>query len=94
MIAGAESPVKVEVARVLPTGASDDEPQRAFLQDRMGLWAFWVFVLSFGFYLTNMATAPFVRTGAPRRHSRRGVGLWPRGRITSSAARGRVTPRR
>ena len=66
MIAGAESPVRVEVARVLPTGASDDEPQRAFLQDRLGLWAFWVFVLSFGFYLTNMATAPFVRPGAPR----------------------------
>ena len=66
MIAGAEGPVKVHVAPVLPTGPTDDEPQRAFLQDRLGLWAFWVFVLSFGFYLTNMATAPFVRPGAPR----------------------------
>jgi len=66
MIAGAEGPVNVHVAPVLPTGPTDDEPQRAFLQDRLGLWAFWVFVLSFGFYLTNMATAPFVRPGAPR----------------------------
>jgi eukaryotic-like serine/threonine-protein kinase len=63
---GAEGPVKVRVAPVLPTGPTDDEPQRAFLQDRLGLWAFWVFVLSFGFYLINMATAPFVRPGAPR----------------------------
>jgi eukaryotic-like serine/threonine-protein kinase len=63
---GAERPMKVQVAPVLPTGPTDDEPQRAFLQDRLGLWAFWVFVLSFGFYLTNMATAPFVRPGAPR----------------------------
>ena len=44
--------MKVEVARVLPTGATDVEPARAFLQDRIGLWAFWVFVLSFGFYVT------------------------------------------
>ena len=58
--------MKVEVARVLPTGATDVEPQRAFLQDRLGLWAFWVFVLSFGFYVVNMATFPFVRPGAPR----------------------------
>ena len=58
--------MKVEVARVSPTGATDVEPQRAFLQDRLGLWAFWVFILSFGFYVTNMATGPFVRPGAPR----------------------------
>ena len=66
MMPGAERPMKVQVAPVLPTGPTDDEPQRAFLQDRLSLWAFWVFVLSFGFYLTNMATAPFVRPGAPR----------------------------
>ena len=57
--------MKVEVARVLPTGATDTEPQRAFLQDRLGLWARWVFILSFGFYAINMITAPFVRPGAP-----------------------------
>ena len=34
------------------------------------------------------------RTGAPRRHCRRAAGRSPRGRITSSAARGRATPRR
>ena len=59
-------PVRVEVARVVPTGATDIEPQRAFLQDRLRLWASWVFILSFGFYLVNVATAPFVRPGAPQ----------------------------
>ena len=58
--------MKVEVARVVPTGATDIEPQRAFLQDRLGLWARWVFILSFGFYVVNIATAPFVRPSAPR----------------------------
>jgi serine/threonine-protein kinase len=58
--------VQIAVARAATTGATDDEPQRAFLQDRLGLWAFWVFVLSFGFYVTNMVTAPLVRPGAPR----------------------------
>jgi serine/threonine-protein kinase len=56
--------VKVEVA--LPTGATDVEPQRAFLQDRLGLWARWVFTLSFGFYVVNITTAPFVRPSAPQ----------------------------
>ena len=65
-MAGAEQRVKVEVARALPTGATDVEPQRAFLQDRLGLWASWVFILSFGFYVINMVTSPFVRPGAPR----------------------------
>ena len=50
--------MKVDVARVAPTSASDAEPARLFLQDRIRLWAFWVFVLSFGFYLTNLVTAP------------------------------------
>lgn len=57
--------MKVEVARVPPTGATDVEPARAFLQDRIGLWAFWVFALSSGFYAINMITAPLVRPGAP-----------------------------
>jgi len=50
--------MKVDVARVAPASASDAEPARLFLQDRIRLWAFWVFVLSFGFYLTNLVTAP------------------------------------
>ena len=58
--------MKVEVARVVPTGATDIEPQRAFLQDRLRLWARWVFILSFGFYVVNMATAPFVRPSSPQ----------------------------
>ena len=58
--------MKVDVARVLPTGATDVEPARAFLQDRIGLWAFWVFVLSFGFYVTNLVTWSFTRHASAR----------------------------
>jgi serine/threonine-protein kinase len=58
--------MKVNVARVVPTSSADEEPARAFLQDRLGLWAFWVFVLSFGFYLTNLATWPLVRDASSR----------------------------
>jgi len=57
--------MKVDVERVLPSGATDVEPARAFLQDRIGLWAFWVFALSFGFYLLNIATFPLVRGPSP-----------------------------
>ena len=56
--------MKVDVARLSAASATDAEPGRAFLQDRIGLWAFWVFVLSFGFYLTNVITWPLVRTGS------------------------------
>jgi serine/threonine protein kinase len=52
--------VRVDVARAVPSGATDVEPARAFVQDRIKLWAFWVFVLSFGFYLANIATWFFV----------------------------------
>src|SRR5262245_46453700 len=55
--------MKVDVARFPSTGTSDDEPARAFLQSRIGLWAFWIFALSFGFYLVNVLTWPFVREG-------------------------------
>jgi hypothetical protein len=48
------------VAVALPTGSSDIADARAFLQERIGLWAFWVFALSFGFYLTNLITWPFL----------------------------------
>jgi serine/threonine-protein kinase len=46
----------VEGRTSLRPGSTDVESARAFLQDRIGLWAFWVFVLSFGFYLTNVST--------------------------------------
>jgi eukaryotic-like serine/threonine-protein kinase len=55
--------MKVDVVRRPPSGDSDDEPARAFLQSRISLWAFWIWVLSFGFYLTNLATWPFIRQG-------------------------------
>jgi len=58
--------MKVDVARVPPTGATDVEPARASLQDRIGLWAFWVFVLSFGFYVTNIVTWTFMRHASAR----------------------------
>lgn len=50
--ATAHSPSRVAVA--FPSGTTDVEAARAFLQDRLRLWAFWVFVLSSGFYLTNL----------------------------------------
>jgi eukaryotic-like serine/threonine-protein kinase len=53
--------MRIDVARVVSSGATDVEPARAFLQSRIGLWAFWVFVLSFGFYLTNLVTYPLIR---------------------------------
>ena len=57
--------MKIDVALAAASGASDVEDARAFLQDRVSLWAFWVFVLSFGFYVTNVVTAPLVRRTAP-----------------------------
>ncbi len=53
--------MKIDVARVVSSGSTDVEPARGFLQDRIGLWAFWVFVLSFGFYVTNLVTNPLIR---------------------------------
>ena len=43
-----------------PTGASDAEPVRAFLQDRICLWTFSVFALSGAFYIINIATYPLM----------------------------------
>lgn len=59
--------MKIDVARAFPTGSTDQADARAFLQDRVGLWALWVFVLSFGFYLVNIVTWPFVLGAAPLR---------------------------
>ena len=55
------------IAIALPSGSSDQADARAFLQDRMQMWAFWVFVLSFGFYVTNIVTFPFLRSTPDRR---------------------------
>jgi serine/threonine-protein kinase len=57
--------MKLDVARVVPSGGTDTAPERAFLQDRVSLWAFWVFVLAFGFYLVNIVTWPFVEHLSP-----------------------------
>ena len=51
--------VKEYVAIALPTAGSEAEPARAFLQDRIGLWALWVFLLAGGFYVINIVTWPF-----------------------------------
>ena len=56
------------VAVALPSGSSDQSEARAFLQDRIGLWARWVFALSFGFYLVNLATWPFILDAIPLSH--------------------------
>jgi serine/threonine-protein kinase len=52
---------RVDVGRLPSAVSTDAEPARAFLQDRVRLWTFWVFALSFGFYLMNVLTSPFVR---------------------------------
>ena len=57
--------MRVDVARAVPSGATDVEPARAFLQDRIKLWAFWVFVLSSGFYVANISTWIFVLRLSP-----------------------------
>jgi len=43
------------IAIALPEGGSDYEGSRALLQERVPLWTTWVFILSFGFYLVNLA---------------------------------------
>jgi predicted Ser/Thr protein kinase len=50
--------VKEHVAIALPSAGTEAEPARAFLQDRIGLWALWVFVLAGGFYVINIVTWP------------------------------------
>jgi len=48
------------IAVALPSGGTDQGDARAFLQDRISLWAVWVFILSSGFYLANIASWPFI----------------------------------
>jgi serine/threonine-protein kinase len=58
-----EAGMKLHVTRVSPPASTDAEPARAFLQDRLALWASWVFLLSSAFYAVNMVTWPLVGRG-------------------------------
>jgi eukaryotic-like serine/threonine-protein kinase len=49
------------VAIAFPPAPTDTVAARAFMQDRIALWARWVFVLAFGFYLVNFFTWPLLR---------------------------------
>jgi serine/threonine-protein kinase len=50
------------IAIRLPTDAGDSEATRAMLQERIGLWALWVALLSAGFYIVNIVAWPFSDT--------------------------------
>ena len=56
-------PIRVtrSAAVALSPGTAITADAQVFLQERIGLWTFWVFALSFGFYLTNVISWPFVR---------------------------------
>jgi serine/threonine-protein kinase len=64
-----KSPTHVAIA--IPSASPDTADARAFLQDRIALWALWVFLLAFGFFLVNLVTFPLLRNppGASRRLS-------------------------
>jgi hypothetical protein len=47
------------VAIAIPTASPDTAGARAFLQERLALWALWVFVLSGGFFVVNVIAWPF-----------------------------------
>ena len=53
MTTGALSSVPI----ALGSAATHTEEGRAFFQDRLGLYAGWVFVLALGFYVLNVAAA-------------------------------------
>ena len=57
MAADAISPVPV----ALGSATSDTEEGRAFFQERLGLYAMWIFILSGGFYLLNTVLAADLR---------------------------------
>lgn len=48
------------VAIAIPSASPDTAGARAFLQERLALWAMWVFVLSGGFFVVNVLTWPFI----------------------------------
>jgi eukaryotic-like serine/threonine-protein kinase len=49
------------VAIAMPSASPDTAGAREFLQDRLALWALWVFILSGGFFLVNLLSWPFLR---------------------------------
>jgi serine/threonine-protein kinase len=49
------------VAIAMPSASPDTAGAREFLQERLALWALWVFILSGGFFLVNLLTWPFLR---------------------------------
>jgi serine/threonine-protein kinase len=65
------------VAIALPSAPTDTAGARAFLQDRIALWALWVFLLSFGFYVVNMVTWPLLRNPAAVQRTTLDVVLQP-----------------
>ena len=48
------------VAIAIPSASPDTAGARAFLQERIALWALWVFVLSGGFFVVNVLTWPLI----------------------------------
>ena len=50
------------VAIAMPSASPDTAGARQFLQERLALWALWVFILSGGFFLVNVVTWPFLRS--------------------------------
>jgi eukaryotic-like serine/threonine-protein kinase len=48
------------VAIAIPSASPDAAGARAFLQERLALWALWVFLLSGGFFVVNVITWPFI----------------------------------
>jgi serine/threonine-protein kinase len=52
------------VAVQIPSASPDTAGSRAFLQERIALWAHWVFILSGGFFVVNLVTWPFLRVGS------------------------------
>lgn len=58
--AAAHSVSASHIRVALPSGSGDSEGTRGTLQDRIGLWALWVGVLSSAFYLVNVITWPLV----------------------------------
>jgi hypothetical protein len=53
------------IAIALPTASGDQADARAFLQDRIGLWALWVYLLSGGFYIVNLGAWPVIADRIP-----------------------------
>jgi serine/threonine-protein kinase len=52
------------VAIAMPSASPDTAGAREFLQERIALWALWVFVLSGGFFVVNVLTWPFLRSAS------------------------------